>query len=358
MRVRPSAVACLALAAALASCSQSEETPKTRIAVGTRNLYLGTPIDLALVPPPAGQTVYDVIDELWGYVVATDFPARADALAEEIAAHRPALVGLQEVALWRTQICTPPCGDGPWNPATTVAYDFLQLLLDALQARGLAYTATASVVNFDGEFTGASGNDYRYTDRDAIIALQGVQIANARGGNFDAAATYDVGGFPVTITRGWVSVDATVDGKTFRFASAHPDDAKVDANGAQAEQFLDEVATTLPLIAVGDFNSHPPPGETRPAYGILTAPATGLSDTWVQLRPSDTGTSSYSCCRDGLLDDPAVQLYERIDLILHGPEFTPVSIDISAGNGSAPISPVQPIWASDHAGMFGVLQLD
>src|SRR5574342_651897 len=309
MRVRPSAVACLALAAALASCSQSEETPKTRIAVGTRNLYLGTPIDPALVPPPAGQTVYDVIDELWGYVVATDFPARADALAEEIAAHRPALVGLQEVALWRTQICTPPCGDGPWNPATTVAYDFLQLLLDALQARGLAYTAAASVVNFDGEFAGASGNDYRYTDRDAIIALQGVQIANARGGNFDAAAS-------------------------------------------------DEVATTLPLIAVGDFNAHPPPGETRPAYGILTAPATGLSDTWVQLRPSDTGTSSYSCCRDGLLDDPAVQLYERIDLILHGPEFTPVSIDISAGNGSAPISPVQPIWASDHAGMFGVLQLD
>src|SRR5574342_183456 len=203
--------------------------------------------------------------------------ALAAALAREIAAHRPALVGLQEVALWRTQICTPPCGDGPWNPATTVAYDFLQLLLDALQARGLAYTATASVVNFDGELTGARGNDYRYTDRDAIIALQGVQIANARGGNFDAAASYDVGGFPVTITRGWVSVDATVDGTTFRFASAHPDDADVDAHGAQAEQFLDEVATTLPLIAVGDFNSHPPPGETRPAYGILTAPATGLS---------------------------------------------------------------------------------
>jgi hypothetical protein len=357
MRVRPSAVACLALAAFLAGCPESEEAQKTQIAVGTRNLYLGTPIELALVPPTPPQTVYDVIDQLWAYTVATDFPARAPAVADEIAAHRPALVGLQEVALWRTQICTPPCGDGPWDPATHVEYDFLQSLLDALQARGLAYTEVASVVNFDGEFTGASGNDYRYTDRDVIIALQGVQVANSRGGNFDAALVVDVGGFPVTITRGWASVDATVEGTTFRFASAHLDDSDPVAQGLQAEQFLDEVATTLPLVAVGDFNSNPT--ETlRPAYGILTAPATGLSDTWVQLRPSETGASSFSCCRDGLLADPGASLYERIDLILHGPAFSPVSIDVTAGNGSAPISATQPVWPSDHAGMFGVLQLD
>lgn len=357
MRVRqPAAVACLALAA-LAGCSDGAEEQGTRIAVGTRNLYLGTPIELALVPPTPPQTVYDVIDQLWGIVVATDFPARAGALADEIAAHRPALVGLQEVSLWRTQICSPPCGDGPWNPATHVDYDFLQSLLAALQARGLTYTEVASVVNFDGEFTGASGNDYRYTDRDAIIALQGVQVSNRRGGNFDAALVVDVGGFPITITRGWVSVDATVEGKTFRFAAAHLDDADPVSQGAQARQFLDEVATTLPLVAVGDFNSNPT--ETlRPAYGILTAPATGLMDAWAHLRPSETGPSSFSCCRDGLLADPNASLYERIDLILHGPGFTPLSIDVTAGNGSAPISATQPVWPSDHAGMFGVLQLN
>jgi hypothetical protein len=358
MRVRASAVACLALAAALAGCPESEEAPKTQIAVGTRNLYLGTPIELALVPPTPPATVYDVIDQLWGIVVDTDFPARAGALADEIAARGPALVGLQEVSLWRTQICTPPCGDGPWNPATDVAYDFLQLLLDALQSRGLAYAAVASVENFDGEFTGGSGNDYRYTDRDVIIALQGVQVANARGGNFDAALTVDVGGFPVTITRGWVSVDATVDGRTFRFASAHLDDSDPVVQGEQAVQFLDEVSSALPLIAVGDFNSHPPPGETRPAYAILTGAATVLVDAWLRLRPSETGSSSFSCCRDGLLADPASQLYERIDLVLHGPEFSPVSIDVTSGNGSMPIGAGQPVWASDHAGMFGVLQLD
>ena len=363
MRVRPSA-ACLALAAALAGCPDNGEEPqKTRIAVGTRNLYLGTPIELA-IQPPTGMSLYEAVDYLWSIVVATDFPARAEALADEIAAHGPALVGLQEVAKWRTQCdpSLPPCGDGPWNPAEFVVYDFLELLLDALQARGLTYFEAASVVNVDLEFTGASGNDYRYTDRDVVIALQGVQIANPRGGNFTAAVHYDVGGFPITITRGWVSVDATVDGKTFRFASAHLDDSAspegVLVQGAQAGQFLDEVATTLPLVAVGDFNSNPTQAEVRPAYGILTAQATGLSDTWVQLRPSETGSTSYSCCRDGFLADPTEQLYERIDLILHGPQFAPVSIDITAGNASAPIATAQPIWPSDHAGMFGVLDLE
>ncbi len=356
MRVRPSpAVACLALA--LSACNGTEET--TRVAVGTRNLYLGTPLELALIPPTPPKTIYDVIDELWGVVVATDFPTRAAALANEIAAYRPALVGLQEVSLWRTQICLPPdppCGDGPWNPATHVAYDFLQSLLDELQtAHGLTYTAVASVDNFDGEFTGASGHDYRYTDRDVIIALQGVQVANPRGGNFDAALTVDVGGFPVTITRGWVSVDATVDGKTFRFAAAHLDDSDPVSQGAQAEQFLDEVATTLPLVAVGDFNSNPTPAEYRPAYGILTAPATGLMDVWAHLRPADAG---FSCCREGELSDPAALHYERIDLILHGPQFAPLSVDITSGNAAAPISATQPVWPSDHAGVFGVLELD
>lgn len=350
MRVRPLAAACLALAA-LAGCPGNEE--KTRVAVGTRNLYLGTPIELAIAPP-SGMTVYEAIDYLWSIVGQTNFPARAGALADEIAAHRPALVGLQEVALWRSQIP----GDGPWNPATHVEYDFLAELLNALQGKGLTYTAVASVVNFDGEFTGASGNDYRYTDRDVIIALQGVQTANSRGGNFAHNLTVTVGGFPITITRGWVSVDATVEGKTFRFASAHLDDQDPVSQGKQALEFLDQASTTLPLLAVGDFNSNPTATEYRPAYGILTGPATGLMDVWAHLRPTETGDSSYSCCRDGFLANPNARLYERIDLILHGMGFTPVSIDIAGGNSSAPISGTPPVWASDHAGMFGVLQLE
>ena len=37
---------------------------------------------------------------------ATDFPTRSRAIAREVALTRPALIGLQEVALWRTRSLT------------------------------------------------------------------------------------------------------------------------------------------------------------------------------------------------------------------------------------------------------------
>ncbi len=69
------------------------------------------------------------------------------AIADEIVAERPAVVGLQEVTRWTTY--------ASYNPATGtgqrrhgVAYDFLDLLLDALADEGVVYEevegATAS----------------------------------------------------------------------------------------------------------------------------------------------------------------------------------------------------------------------
>jgi hypothetical protein len=69
----------------------------------TRNLYQGfstlapllqaTPLQLPVVA--AG---------IFGEAVATDFPARAEKLADEIAFSQPHLVGLQEVSRFRRQI--------------------------------------------------------------------------------------------------------------------------------------------------------------------------------------------------------------------------------------------------------------
>jgi hypothetical protein len=56
---------------------------------------------------------------------------RAEALADEIVRASPDLVGLQEAALFRTQIPA----DGPATPATNVSYDFIQILIDALEDR-------------------------------------------------------------------------------------------------------------------------------------------------------------------------------------------------------------------------------
>src|SRR2546425_391933 len=75
------------------------EAGARRITVMTRNLYIGADVDAvirALVSPdptddlPALLAAVDVLRQ-------TDFPTRAEALADEIARARPHVVGLQEV---------------------------------------------------------------------------------------------------------------------------------------------------------------------------------------------------------------------------------------------------------------------
>src|SRR5262249_19098814 len=89
------------------------------VTVMTRNLYIGfdrTPIGTAIAAnniPQLQLAVKNAVDTLH----ATNFPERAQALAAEIAAKQPDLVGLQEVALIRSQF--PP--DFSLTPnATTV----------------------------------------------------------------------------------------------------------------------------------------------------------------------------------------------------------------------------------------------
>ena len=112
-------VVAVALIPATASASGSNASlPK----VMTRNLYLGADLNPAIAAlgcTPAPFCTFDANQTIWNQVVATDFPARAKKLAKEIDDDDPYIVGLQEVALWRS---------GPVNgvkDATTVEYDFL-----------------------------------------------------------------------------------------------------------------------------------------------------------------------------------------------------------------------------------------
>ena len=134
------------------------------VTVMTRNLYLGAdinrPVNAALAAQAAGGSPQDVLVALANathqtreIVDRTNFPVRAGLIAQEIARTRPDLVGLQEVALWRsgpldlTQVGVPN--------ATTVDYDYLQLLLDALAARGQHYVgriaAARPYISFPGQ---------------------------------------------------------------------------------------------------------------------------------------------------------------------------------------------------------------
>jgi hypothetical protein len=95
------------------------------------------------------------------------------------------LVGLQEAVLVRTQ--SPP--DGPATPATTVVLDYVQILLNALAARGLHYEVVVQSINFDAELPSALGFDVRHTDREVILAradlkTSDLKLSNAQAGNF------------------------------------------------------------------------------------------------------------------------------------------------------------------------------
>ena len=69
------------------------------------------------------------------------------AIADEIVAAKPAAVGLQEVTEWTTYPYDPTTGD-VGDP--TVVYDFLGLLMEALEARGADYRVVegATAENF------------------------------------------------------------------------------------------------------------------------------------------------------------------------------------------------------------------
>ena len=115
------------------------------LTVMTRNMDNGS----GFGPILAAASFPDLITAVtatYGEVQASNIPERAAAVADEIAATHPDLVGLQEVSTYRT---------GPFGgPATTVTYDALQSLLTELASRGLHYAPVAVLTNLDAEAPG------------------------------------------------------------------------------------------------------------------------------------------------------------------------------------------------------------
>ena len=95
-------------------------------------------------------SLFNAAGQILREVEHNDFPTRAEGLAEEILTEQPDLVGLQEVALWRTAPPNPGVlTAGP--SATTVKYDYLQELLDQLNADGTHYEVVVVQPEFDLE---------------------------------------------------------------------------------------------------------------------------------------------------------------------------------------------------------------
>ncbi len=336
----------------------------------TYNLYVGADIfrivDAGLIDP---NLVPFVVAEVVGTVMATDFPERSVAIAEQVAKSRPHLIGLQEVSLIRYQ--SP--GDlliGNPTPAEDVLYDYLDILMDALAARGLHYEVAGVVQEADVElpmFAGIDGDgnllfdDVRLTDRDVILVQKGVKTSNVVAQNYLFNLIVPIAGSDVVFYRGYVALDAMVKGREYRFVNTHLEvqfpEPIPNIQGAQAFELATVLASeTKPIILVGDFNSSPEDPPTQP-YWIMRA--AGYVDTWMRRvgRP-DPG---FTCCQSEFLTNEESWLDERIDLV-----FVRNDTDFPAFRDLGPVKArvvgaqerdktPSGLWPSDHAGVAAKL---
>jgi endonuclease/exonuclease/phosphatase (EEP) superfamily protein YafD len=349
-------------AAALARTHGQRVKPVT---VMTYNVFQGTELSHTLTAKSASALPAAVAAD-YTNVIKSKIPARARAIAAEIKAHGPALVGLQEAVLWRTQ--SPPPNQLVAIPgtATTVSYDFVKLLVRALARLGLHYRAVAITDNIDAQVNASFPNGrrmaVRYTDRVAILARSGVRISHVREVNFNTHDNVDLLGAKVPVPDGYAAVDALIGGRTIRFITSHLDGLN-DANSntiraAEAKEVLDGPAHTgLPVVFTCDCNATP----GSPVHRELTA--VGLRDKWHALNPHQRG---LTCChrkspRDLETDvadpHPRQGIVERLDYIWSSHKFTVLS-EHTVGLNRADRTKTRPrLWPSDHLGLVAELLL-
>jgi endonuclease/exonuclease/phosphatase family metal-dependent hydrolase len=338
--------------------------PAGPLTVLSRNMYIGAPVEPILAETDPNLVPVRVA-EAWAVLQATDFPARARAMADEIARTRPHLVGLQEVELIRSQfpsdiVVAPPAVPNPVPNATVVEFDFLATLLAELAARGLEYQVAATVQDIDVEvprFDGVQGGiplftDIRLTDRDVILARAGVPVANAAAGNYAAKLPAPAG---IEVPRGWTAVDATVGGVTYRFVNTHFESDAEIIRFFQAQELMGILAAeTRPVVLVGDLNSGPGRPEDQggqATYDFILS--TGFEDSWAAHPRAGDG---FTCCNAGDLSNLTPGFEQRIDLVLvRGAGFLPLQVTLV---GDQVLERRRfGVWPSDHAGVAASLIL-
>lgn len=348
--------ALLAVAAPVAPAAAKSPKQQPKLSVMTRNIYLGGDISKPIGTFTPAQFAA-ANQEVWNTVVKTDFPARAKLLAKEIAQTRPDLVGLQEVALWRTGPANDPA------PSTAVVYDYLALLRAEIRKRGLKYKVGSLQNEADVEGQTQTNGDVRLTMRDVVLVKRrkGLKITGKGGANYAAGLTVPVptATGSVNVKRGYTYVDGRVGSRKFRFLDTHFEAFLGAIRQAQAAELVaagGPTATTRALIVVGDLNSDPkgdPQGKGDPVpYNTLIG--SGLADAWTRANPRNPG---YSCCltKDDLSDAPPFPADHRIDHVLTSKSVKAVRakvIGTARGNRTK-----SGLWPSDHAGVVATLRL-
>jgi endonuclease/exonuclease/phosphatase family metal-dependent hydrolase len=365
----------------------AQDAPGKPVTVMTRNIYLGAdinrPVEAALraaAQPGANQaTIVTALANATHVTRAivdhTDFRVRGRLLADEIARAQPDLIGLQEVSLWRhgplqlNQVGVPN--------AETVDYDFLQVLLDDLAARGASYVAV-DVANradvespsFTGSIAAPAGDprDVRLTMRDVVLMRASGSLTELGKGQdiYDVNLQVGVAGVSFDFDRGYQWVDVRAGSQRFRFVNTHLEAFSSDIALAQARQLLAEAtAPDHSTVFVCDCNSDPANGSVKPndhvphraPYELITG-AGGYTDLWrasgraADLPGFDAGDTSGL---DETVDEAAPGSWtHRIDMVFgrtaDGGALTTDRGQVTGRDGD-PRDPATGLWPSDHAGV-------
>ncbi len=371
------------LAAAKPQGKQGKGNEGKVVNVMTRNLYLGADLTPAITASGVGAFV-EANGQILRDVTANNFPVRARGLAQEILKKKPDLVGLQEVALWRTgpPSLEPFLNTGATPTATTVRYDYLAELLAQLnKGKGKSgkgkpqYRVAVSQDEFDFEApanengvpgdgpNGAIPNaeiNGRLTMRDVILVRNGAGVTFKRpqAGHFANLLVVKVSGVNVTVTRGWTAVDAKVRGsKSFRFVNTHLEafDPATQVPSIRALQASELVApggpatSNLPVVLLGDLNSDDDTVEPGDQQAYRTLLGAGMRER--------STNKPLSCCIDvSLLAEGAGGSIANFDhQVDHVMTRDPKEVKLKSSSVTGR-TPVNGFWDSDHAGVFSALK--
>lgn len=315
------------------------------IVVMTQNQYLGADLTAVVTAPDPGTFNLEVIAALQ-QIAANALPERAVALAGQINAKQPHLVGLQEVfAFGCIDTATP--GDGCLDPSISGAFnDHLTATLAALGG----YEAAATVLNLnlpalpvDLDFDMIPDIVVSVQDRDVILARSDVSATpvdftasgipgicsspSEDGCNYAVVAIAPSPFGDIPIERGFVAVDVEVADRPYRFVDTHlevmePQEGNALSSVIQAAQASELIQTLAvfdnpalnpddaTVIPVGDINSSP---DDAPLTGVGVC--TGDSST-LCLVDDDCATAGGVCFPVGItILRPYTQFVTGLDFL-------------------------------------------
>jgi len=347
-RVRASVATLVVMAVTLAVSPARADVDAPVVAqrqftVMTYNLYLGA--NLQPLFDKSGLELIIEAGKVFAHVVQTDFPARAEAIADLIAEEQPVVVGLQEVALWQTAPLAHP-------DQLQTAYDFLAILLDALEQRGAPYRAAAVNTDFSAALPISLTTLGSFTDRNVIIVRDDLPVSelkasNPTGQNFQATVPVSVGGQTIQITRGWATFDVKFRGKSYRVADTHLEAFSEPIRILQARELAASLdASPLPVVLLGDLNSLP--GDLADSYGVMLG--AGFVDGWIETMD---GTPGFTAGQTDDLDNVPSLIDHTVDYVMHDEDGY---LDAVTGTGDIVGEELDDrtpsgLWPSDHAGI-------